>query len=131
MTLRLYHRARPELVNEILSDRLLVDNHGFYAGSKHHPLYKPDTSPGMLGGEVGEWSGVHLSNAPDNNPPESGTLLELLLDATEESLVAWEQDGELVFPKTRKGYRWWLMPATVINPLISEIRVVPDSTLEN
>ena len=41
------------------------------------------------------------------------------------------QDGELVFPKTRKGYRWWLIPATVINPLISEIRVVPNSTLEN
>jgi hypothetical protein len=68
---------------------------------------------------------------PDSNSPESGTLLELLLDATEESLVAWEQDGELVFPKTRKGYRWWLIPATVINPLISEIRVVPNSTLEN
>jgi hypothetical protein len=131
MTMRLYHRARPELVNEILRDRLLVDNHGFYVGSKRHPLYKPDTSPGILGGEVGEWSGVLLSNAPDNNPTESGTLLELLLDATEESLVTWKQDGELVFPETRKGYRWWLMPATVINPLISEIRVVPNSTLEN
>ena len=75
-----------------------MDNHGFYAGSKHHPLYKPDTSSGILEGEVGVWSGVHLSNAPDSNSPESGTLLELLLDATEESLVACRM-ASLCFPR--------------------------------
>lgn len=101
--LRLYRRTHSELVNGILKEGF-SDSTGTYLTDR-------------------KWSGVWLADRPldCNNGAEGDALLEVLLNATEELLADWEWVEE------GKSYREWLIPATVINPLVSGIRVVPES----
>jgi hypothetical protein len=68
-----------------------------------------------------EWSGVWFSDRPlDSNEGTSGdTLLEVTIAATESDIQDWEWVEE------DKGYREWQIPATILNPLIESIRIVP------
>jgi hypothetical protein len=67
-----------------------------------------------------ESSGAWFSNVPldENHDVEGDTLIELLVDTTETKIC----DFECVEEGT--GYREWLIPAAVINPLIRKIRIV-------
>jgi hypothetical protein len=70
-----------------------------------------------------EWSGVWFSNVPldENDGAKGHTLIEILVDMTEKKISDFEcfEEG--------KGYREWLIPAAVINPLIRKIRIVSDT----
>ena len=67
-------------------------------------------------------SGVWFSDEPlgDNEGVEGDTLLEVSINATEATFHEWEWVEE------GKGYREWFIPAAVINPLVREIRIVPE-----
>jgi hypothetical protein len=99
--MRLYRRTYSALVPTILENGFR-DSTGTYSTTR-------------------EWTGVWFSDSPidANEGAEGNTVLEVLLNATEESLADWEWIEE------GKSYREWLIPAAVINPLVMKISILP------
>ena len=101
----LYRRTTASAAAAAISDHCFQDHAGSYLTDR-------------------EWSGVWLSDRPLNlnQGVEGDTLLKITIAATASDLQDWEWAVE------GKGYRAWLIPAAILNPLIKSIRMVPENS---